>query len=267
MVTFLRKIRRSLLASKQFRKYLLYAIGEIALVVVGILIALQINNWNEDRLNDGLVRSHLLNLVEAIEHDMRELSISMEFNEFSFHSWQYLLQHAGVETQRHRDMPRPDSLIIPVWDAPYPTPGEINKEFIDLSMEQFNRAFTDMIFNYTAINEMNNLGIMSDIKNHLLKKKINQYYYYLNWRFGEEAVSRRFRLADVLRNYFREKHNISCSYPPDPTCVFEVIGQDEQIIIMMKELVKVVNSHYWVTRSLRDLGIELIAMINDDVGG
>ena len=47
MLTFFRRIRKGLLESSQTRKYLLYAIGEIALVVIGILIALQINNWNE----------------------------------------------------------------------------------------------------------------------------------------------------------------------------------------------------------------------------
>ena len=49
MLTFFRKIRRTLIESEKTRKYLLYAIGEIALVVIGILIALQINNWNENR--------------------------------------------------------------------------------------------------------------------------------------------------------------------------------------------------------------------------
>ena len=47
MITFLRKIRRSLLTESKFSQYLLYAIGEIVLVVIGILIALQINNWND----------------------------------------------------------------------------------------------------------------------------------------------------------------------------------------------------------------------------
>ena len=47
MLTFLRKIRKSIVESGSTRKYILYAIGEIALVVIGILIALQINNWNE----------------------------------------------------------------------------------------------------------------------------------------------------------------------------------------------------------------------------
>ena len=49
MITLLRRIRHSLVRSENFRKYILYAIGEIALVVIGILIALQINTWNENR--------------------------------------------------------------------------------------------------------------------------------------------------------------------------------------------------------------------------
>ncbi len=49
MINFFRKIRQKLLTENKFSKYLLYAIGEITLVVIGILIALQINNWNENK--------------------------------------------------------------------------------------------------------------------------------------------------------------------------------------------------------------------------
>ena len=49
MIKFFRHIRQRLLSENKFSKYLLYAIGEIVLVVIGILIALQINNWNEER--------------------------------------------------------------------------------------------------------------------------------------------------------------------------------------------------------------------------
>lgn len=49
MLRFLSKIRRSYSGQGQFRKYLLYAIGEILLLVIGIIIALQVNNWNESR--------------------------------------------------------------------------------------------------------------------------------------------------------------------------------------------------------------------------
>ncbi|MBT8293982.1 MAG: hypothetical protein KJN70_11965 [Eudoraea sp.] len=49
MIKFFRKIRQRLLTENKFSKYIMYAIGEIALVVIGILIALQVNNWNENR--------------------------------------------------------------------------------------------------------------------------------------------------------------------------------------------------------------------------
>ena len=48
MIKFFRKVRQKLLKENRFNKYVLYAIGEIVLVVIGILIALQINNWNEN---------------------------------------------------------------------------------------------------------------------------------------------------------------------------------------------------------------------------
>ena len=48
MIKFFRKIRHKLLSDNKFSKYLVYAIGEIVLVVIGILIALSINNWNEN---------------------------------------------------------------------------------------------------------------------------------------------------------------------------------------------------------------------------
>jgi hypothetical protein len=47
MIKFFRKVRQKLLSENKFSKYLIYAVGEIVLVVIGILIALQINNWNE----------------------------------------------------------------------------------------------------------------------------------------------------------------------------------------------------------------------------
>ena len=59
MLTFLRKIRKLLIEPGNARKYLLYAVGEIALVVIGILIALQINNWNEWR-KDRIIEKEIL---------------------------------------------------------------------------------------------------------------------------------------------------------------------------------------------------------------
>ena len=67
MIKFFRKIRQSLLHDNKFGKYLLYAIGEIILVVIGILIALQINTWNEWRKDRIKEENILHDLAKNIE--------------------------------------------------------------------------------------------------------------------------------------------------------------------------------------------------------
>lgn len=68
MLKFFRKIRQNLLSENSFSKYLLYALGEIILVVIGILIALQINNWNENR---KLSQSEIVYL-KGIKNDLTQ---------------------------------------------------------------------------------------------------------------------------------------------------------------------------------------------------
>lgn len=53
MIKFFRKIRQKLITENKFSKYVIYAIGEIILVVIGILIALSINNWNTNKINQS----------------------------------------------------------------------------------------------------------------------------------------------------------------------------------------------------------------------
>lgn len=59
MIKFFRNIRQNLLNEGKTSKYFKYAIGEIILVVIGILIALQINNWNEGRKDHNTEKTHL----------------------------------------------------------------------------------------------------------------------------------------------------------------------------------------------------------------
>ena len=87
MLRFFHQIRQRLLTDNKFSKYLLYAIGEILLVVIGILIALQIDNWNEWRkdrqkekeIMQTLIENLALN-IETLESDIKFLS---EYNKSS----------------------------------------------------------------------------------------------------------------------------------------------------------------------------------------
>ena len=73
MLRFLRNIRKSSLASASSRKYFIYAIGEIALVVIGILLALQINKWSEAKKLNKSINSHLQILAKNLEEDQIQL--------------------------------------------------------------------------------------------------------------------------------------------------------------------------------------------------
>lgn len=73
MLTFFRRIRRKLLGMNKIKEYLLYALGEIVLVVIGILIALQINNWNEARKENEKFEGILNIIKKDLEADIQEL--------------------------------------------------------------------------------------------------------------------------------------------------------------------------------------------------
>ncbi|KPM32943.1 Hypothetical protein I595_1370 [Croceitalea dokdonensis DOKDO 023] len=77
MIKFFRKIRQKLLAENRFSKYLLYAIGEIILVVIGILIALQINNWNENIKSIALEKAYYCKIAEDLQVDIKNIDSSM----------------------------------------------------------------------------------------------------------------------------------------------------------------------------------------------
>ena len=78
MIKFFRKIRQGLLTENKFSKYLFYAIGEIILVVIGILIALQINNWNENRKAENKELKLLIELKDDLLETKNDLLTDIE---------------------------------------------------------------------------------------------------------------------------------------------------------------------------------------------
>ena len=69
MIKFFRRIRQQLLTENKFSKYLIYAFGEIILVVIGILMALQINNWNEERKESTIIKTYLKGMLVDLNND------------------------------------------------------------------------------------------------------------------------------------------------------------------------------------------------------
>lgn len=78
MIKFFRQIRYNLMEQNNTSKYLKYAIGEIVLVVFGILIALQINNWNEVRKDQLRLKNHYIELLNELKNDRNNLNEIIE---------------------------------------------------------------------------------------------------------------------------------------------------------------------------------------------
>ncbi len=74
MIKFFRHIRKSLLEQNKMGKYFKYAIGEIILVVIGILIALQINNWNDQRKLKQQEQTYYCKISEDIKTDIKNIN-------------------------------------------------------------------------------------------------------------------------------------------------------------------------------------------------
>ena len=81
MLTFLRKIRKSLIGSGSAKKYILYAVGEVLLVMIGILLALQVNNWNENQKRKQLEFNLVGGLLEEMQINREIVTESKERHE------------------------------------------------------------------------------------------------------------------------------------------------------------------------------------------
>jgi hypothetical protein len=80
MIKFFRKIRQKVLMENKTGKYFKYAIGEIVLVVIGILIALQINNWNENRKKEALKDEYKIALINDYTNDTIQVNDRLSRN-------------------------------------------------------------------------------------------------------------------------------------------------------------------------------------------
>lgn len=93
MIKFFRLIRQKLIVEGRVTKYLLYAIGEIALVMIGILLALQVNNWNEKQGRIKTERAILVEMKENLKSDLQDIHGNITFDSTNNASTMKVLKH------------------------------------------------------------------------------------------------------------------------------------------------------------------------------
>lgn len=145
MIKFFRHIRKSLLIKNENSKYFKYAIGEILLVVVGILIALQINNWNEDRKSTNKEIEILTDFKSGLEFDLLQLDSILDHYDRAKASLNIILDHL------ENDLPYADSLAVHFFNSTliYDSGGLTDGVFETLKSTSFdlisNKEIRDLI--------------------------------------------------------------------------------------------------------------------------
>ena len=154
MLLSFKNIRRSFVTSGKSKKYFYYALGEILLVMIGILLALQVNNWNENRKERIVEHELLLNFKEEIIKNMDLLNQAMSYSKISMRGARQVVEIYQLD---HRDFSSSelDSLLglcqwawtyDPIMGVPISvrTSGQINI-IQNGELRQFIASFEEMV--------------------------------------------------------------------------------------------------------------------------
>ncbi|TMU57057.1 DUF6090 family protein [Flagellimonas algicola] len=100
-MTLFRKIRKDLLIKGRLKKYVMYAIGEILLVMIGISLAFQVDNWNEERIKEKAELGHYKNIQDQINTDKSLILGLIQFNNAYTEQFKYASKiiHANDRSQ------------------------------------------------------------------------------------------------------------------------------------------------------------------------
>ncbi len=158
----IRKLRS--FSDNKFGKYLLYAIGEILLVVIGILVALKINNWNEERKNEKLLVGIFKNMSYDLERDTLLINRAIEFYEAREEVAKKVLADS-MQAEDYKSCILCTSMITTYFPVTINDKGysqlknyyedSSNRDSLTVDMVQFYTAFTDILDELGGIVERN----------------------------------------------------------------------------------------------------------------
>lgn len=250
---------------KKSRRYLSYAVGELVLVVFGILIALQINNWNEERIEQRQIADYAHALIKDLERDLAMIEvISAEINVLirKIDSLAAYIETKSIEELRNID-------LYYLMRAPFYRPYAWNR---------------------TALEQIKSSGALRQMKNQELAEKISAYEAFTNhlegdFEFDRTVGTNAIALAGtVIDMNYPKIHEIFGSTSPSsfsfPESQFHTMYKDTNLSLLtdnMEDIKVVVNTYlalggYYGIRPRSDTEMpklaanarELIAMLKEE---
>lgn len=178
MIRVFRNLRANIVHDGKARNYLLYALGEILLVIVGIVIALQVNNWNEERLEQRQVRRYAHALIYDLERDIEMVTPITRMIDLSLKNIRALDEYTRGKSLHEID----------------------NLDLYQLTSFMGYRAYE---WHRGALEQMRNAGTLQQMRNFDLASKITAYEaltHHLDQDYADdrERIQEAQRLADEV---------------------------------------------------------------------
>lgn len=235
MIPFFRKLRWRLAQNNQFFKYSRYAIGEIVLVVVGILIALQINNWNRSNEKNELKNIYLNRLINDIKSD----TTNIQFVRSEIRLNQKVIKALIKNMNEDAAVEETDSLFYRYFER-----GWIISEFVPTSNT------------YTDLSQTGNMNILNNPE---LVDQIIQYYSYMTQLENSNNVNKSW-----ITPIDQEVAKTTAAFELDPSTQSLFTHKNrvdalKNLKINFDLIERNAAGHYWINQSLSD---NLLVMYN-----
>jgi len=204
MLRIFRNIRQKLAAENKVMAYLRYAIGEILLVVIGILIALQVNNWNENRKERLIEIKYLKNLKHDLQSDSTDLVYYKNIRVGQANAARELIELA--KTKNVSDVFKLDSLYttVALWWEFVPN----NNTFEELrSSGNLKLLRNDSIKNLLLDLNKENEDLVSS-RNHMRREYENYLYDQKNKQVNFLDVNDPERIKNIIDWYYPNKESV-----------------------------------------------------------
>lgn len=231
MIKFFRRIRKSLLQRNKISKYFKYAIGEIVLVVVGILIALAINNWNEKSKENKKEATYLKNIQRDLKNQLQSIEDQIEYEKSYIDASFYIMSSFKESSFKKIDTTFFKQLTIlqsrktfVITDPTYT--DLLSSGNIDIIK---NKEFKDLLIQYYQELELVE-KIIQNNNSLLVDQQFANYFIKLGYYFSEEVIGQ--------TNYLnKNKKNIKLKYLPElAKTAKDILSQKENALQFMNAL-------------------------------
>jgi hypothetical protein len=249
MIKFFRNIRKKLAAENKVAPYLRYAVGEIVLVVIGILIALQINNWNETRKFNSLKKVYINRLIDDLKQDTLQVNVLID----DLQNRQLIIETVINDLDTAKD-------------------GNFSIQAIE---NYFKDGWNMLDFTPSAstYSDLSQTGNMNVFRNSELTDRIKNYYIFIEDANKGQNINKDWIIPlDVTLS----KETTAFEFDPITKHLFKTDNKQDALLNLLenKELFKRnAAGHFWFNQSLKkgslaikSMAIELIDALKTELG-